>query len=91
MSIALEFLSNCNGDDAFGRGVVCFYCGWCLGKIEFTEFNSEGYCCLTIVEQSSDFCLGRGRHHMLDNSAFCVDWAICWWQEVWRFFRIGWY
>ena len=33
------FLSNCSGDDAFGRGVVCFYWGWWLGKTKFMECN----------------------------------------------------
>ena len=31
----------------------------------------------------------RGRHHMLEDYVFRVDWAIFWWQEVWRFFWIG--
>ena len=33
------FLSNYSGDNAFGRGVVCFYWGWWLGKTEFMECN----------------------------------------------------
>ena len=58
--------------------------------VEKIPRTTSTYRCLPIVEKSSDFCFGRGRHHMLEDSAFRVDWNICWWREVWRFFRIGW-
>ena len=82
-----NFLSNCSGDDTLGRVVVYSYWYWRLGKTEFVECNYWGYQCLPIVEQSSDFLFGRGRHHMLEDSAFREYWAIFWWREVWRFFR----
>ena len=90
MSIALDLFFNYSSDDAFVRGVVCFDWGWRMGKTKFMEFNSYRCCCLPIVEQSSEFCFGRGRHHVLEDFNFRVDWAICWWQEVWRFFQVVW-
>ena len=83
------FLSNYIGYNSFRRGVVCFYLGWWLGKIEFMECNCQRYRCFPIVEQSSNFFFGRGHHHMLEDYAFHVDWYICWWREVWRFFRVS--
>ena len=84
------FLSNCSCDDAIVRGVVCFYWGWWLGKIEFMECNCQRYRCFPIVEQSSNFCFGRGRYHILEDSEFRVEWAIFWWREVWIFSWVGW-
>ena len=39
----VTFLSNRSGEDAFGRGVICFDWGWWLGKTEFVECDVEGY------------------------------------------------